>query len=84
MAYTFEIRGEVATDIETAHGSIGLYLETGNDIEQFWFPAASPLGREVAMLSAGDRVALEVERDGHQRTVLGIRVTYARGFPRIG
>jgi len=84
MAYTFEIHGEVATDIQSFRGSYGLYIENGNGVEQFWFPTASPLGREVATLSAGDRVAVEIERDGYQRTVLGIRVTYARGFPRIG
>jgi hypothetical protein len=84
MAYTFEIHGEVATDVTAdAYGGLRLFLECRSGLKQFYIPAAGELGSEARALSPGDRIALEVERDRGGLVILALRPTYIRGFPHI-
>jgi hypothetical protein len=84
MAYTFEIHGEVATDVTTdARGYLRLFLENRSGFQRFTIPPTGEVGAEVRALFPGDRIALEAERDGWRLTIHAVRVTYIRGFPHI-
>lgn len=85
MASTFEIYGEVAAEVGTsAGGNFELFLETRFGLRKFTIPRTGDVGAEVGALSEGDRIALEIEREGRSRVVIGVRPAYIRGFPREG
>ena len=85
MAHTFEIHGEVATEVTVNRwGRLELIVETGSGLTPIYVPRAAGVGAEVAALSSGDRIAVQIEKDGKSWEVLEVRITYARGFPRIG
>lgn len=85
MATNFEIYGEVATDPRTdRHGNLELFLETKYGLEKFLIPGDEPVAGQLATFSPGDRIALEIEREGRTRRVVDARPSYIRGFPRMG
>lgn len=85
MASTFEIYGEVAAEVGTnARSDYGLILETRFGLEELTIPRTGEIAAEVGALSEGDRIALEIERDGRSRVVIGVWPAYIRGFPREG
>jgi hypothetical protein len=48
------------------------------------FEIYGEVGAEVGALSEGDRIALDIEREGRSPVVIGVRPAYIRGFPREG
>jgi len=85
MAHTFEIHGEVATEVTANRwGKLELIVENGSGLTPIYVPRGGSVGAEVAALSPGDRIAVEIEKDGKSWDVLAVHITYARGLPRIG
>lgn len=85
MAHTFEIHGEVATEVTANRwGRLELIVETGSGLTPIYVPRGARVASEIAALSSGDRIAVEIERDGKLWDVLSVRITYARGLPQNG